>query len=59
LVRTCRGIDIDGLTYIHENRDNHELGVKGHERLILLQAVLLDKALLDDMEEVPVEPGIN
>jgi hypothetical protein len=46
-------------THVHEDRDNHELGVEANERLILLQAMLFDESLLDSSKEVPVEASIN
>jgi hypothetical protein len=46
-------------TYIHENGNNHKLGVEADQRLILGQLVLLDQSLLDGSEEVPVETCID
>lgn len=48
-----------GSTYIHSNGDDHELGVESDERLVLDQAMLLEKAVLHHFEEVPVEIGID
>jgi len=47
------------VTYVHEDGDNHELGVEADERLVLLQVVLLDKSLLDGSEEIPVQSGVD
>jgi hypothetical protein len=47
------------VTYIHGNGNNHELCVEADERLVLLQTMLLKKALLDSSEEVPVKSGVN
>ena len=47
------------MTYVHENGDNHELGVETDERLVLLQVVLLDESLLDGSEEIPVQSGVD
>jgi hypothetical protein len=46
-------------TYIHQNGNNHELGVEADQRLILGQLVLLDQSLLDGSKEVPVETCID
>lgn len=46
-------------THIHENGNNHKLGVEADQRLVLGQLVLLDQSLLDSSEEVPVETCIN
>jgi hypothetical protein len=47
------------VTYVHENGDNHELGVKTDERFVLLQIMLLDESLLDSSEEIPVQSGVD
>lgn len=47
------------MTYVHEDGDNHELGVEADEGLILLQVVLLDESLLDGSEEIPVQSGVD
>lgn len=35
-------------TYVHQDRDNHQLGIEADERLVLDEAILVKKALLDD-----------
>jgi hypothetical protein len=47
------------VTYVHEDGDDHELGVKADKGLILFQVVLLDESLLDCSEEIPVESRVD
>lgn len=47
------------MTYVHCNGDNHEFYVEAHEWLVLCESDLVDKADLDDAEEVPVETGVD
>jgi hypothetical protein len=46
-------------TYVHEDRDDHELSVEAYKRLIFLEAMLLDESLLDSSKEVPVKASID
>lgn len=47
------------ITYVHGNGDDHELGVEGHERLVLCETDLINKPDLDDAQEVPVQGSVD
>lgn len=46
-------------TYVHHNGDDHELGVELDQGGVFLEAMVLDEALTDGPQEVPVEEGIH
>lgn len=46
-------------TYVHANRNNHELCVEAHERLILGETDLLNKSDLHNAQEVPVQTSVD
>lgn len=47
------------VSYIHGDRDHHQLRVETNKRLILLKLMLLDKAFLYCTKEIPIEPCID
>jgi hypothetical protein len=46
-------------TYIHEDRDHHQLRVEADKRLVFCKTMLLNKPVLDGAQEVPVKTSVN
>lgn len=47
------------MTYIEHDRQNHQPGVEAHQGSIFHQAILLDQPLLHDLQEIPIQAGVN
>lgn len=46
-------------TYVHGDRNNHQLCVEAHERLVLGETDLVDKPDLHNAQKVPVEASVD
>jgi hypothetical protein len=51
--------DAFGPTYIHSDRENHELGIEADEGTVLGETMLLHKPDLDRPQEIPVQSRID
>lgn len=46
-------------TYVHGNRDYHQLCVERDQRSVFGQTVIIDKADTNGAKKIPVQSGIN
>jgi hypothetical protein len=46
-------------TYIHANRQHHELGIETYKWSVLGEAMLFDKPNLNRPQEIPIQSSIN